>query len=229
MSKLYDHIKTFVESQKKKGSSKKILMISMVAIMGVAMIAPSVSAEMDFLDLVRGHIVANNNEFMKVSWSTQAQIPTDGSAGAFGFGIISDGNIEAVLVATSHVGVLDSEAQVNATDASLHSHYVALQKTEDGSKLCEGLEIRNITFEEPTRDMVFMNSENNKVRIMNTPYQFNGTDSLTGEDISFYASDDVTDVVSFTIEPILDEDDTILAVCINDVQFMDRFIVISGY
>lgn len=60
----------------------------------------------------------------KASLITKASIPKDGSAGAFGYGILTgDGEI----VTTTHKGVLDSEAQNgNANNPVFHNHYMKL-------------------------------------------------------------------------------------------------------
>ncbi|MCI0563062.1 MAG: hypothetical protein MN733_31680 [Nitrososphaera sp.] len=57
-------------------------------------------------------------------------VPTDGSEGAFGSGILtSDG--DAILVATTHGGVLDSEDQSFTMDPIFHNHFVRLGEVPD--------------------------------------------------------------------------------------------------
>src|SRR5215211_3062696 len=52
-------------------------------------------------------------------------IPTDGSEGAFGYGILTEDG-DAILVATTHAGVLDSEEQNYILDPTWHNHFVRL-------------------------------------------------------------------------------------------------------
>ena len=54
------------------------------------------------------------------------EIPTDGSAGLFGYAFTGD---KGFLGLTSHGGAFDSVGQVDADDSSFHSHFV----TVDGS------------------------------------------------------------------------------------------------
>src|SRR4029079_5838338 len=58
--------------------------------------------------------------------SHEASIPKDGSAGAFGYGIITDQGV--LIVTTNHKGVLDSEAQHgDANNPVFHNHYGTLR------------------------------------------------------------------------------------------------------
>jgi len=56
-----------------------------------------------------------------------ADIPTDGSASAFGYGIITDGvGANNVLALTTHSGVLDHPFQTGPADPVFHAHVLDL-------------------------------------------------------------------------------------------------------
>jgi|APSaa5957512493_1039668.scaffolds.fasta_scaffold79612_1 hypothetical protein len=198
-----------------KTLSKKILTVSLAALFGIAMIVSPIGAEAmgSFLDVKKAKITTDSTEFEQAKIETKAHIET---IDAYGYGIISGAGLEAIAVTTTHGGVLDSEAQTDASDASFHNHYVALQNSGIGTGLCTGLEVRDITFEQPGDVEI----KNKKAIMEDVPYYFAGTHSLSGDNISFLADGNVGAVVSFTIEPIfitVDEVETIGAVCINDV------------
>ena len=199
-----------------KTLSKKVLTISLAAIFGIAMIASPIGAEAmgSFLDIKKAKVTVDSTEFEKAKIETKATVE---ETGAYGYGIISGAGLEAIAVSTTHGGVLDSEAQVDANDASFHNHYVALQMSSDGTGLCPGLEVRDISFQQPGDVEI----KNKKAIMEDIPFYFAGTHSLSGENISFNADGNVDAVVSFTINPVDGTGTTsitdIQAVCINDV------------
>ncbi len=83
--------------------------------------------------------------------------------------------------------------------------------------MCPGLEVRDITFQEPGD----VDIDNKKANMEDVPYYFAGTHSLTGANISFLADENVARAVSFTIAPAFNGGGGggggIDAVCINDV------------
>jgi len=136
--------------------------------------------------------------------------------GAYGFGVISDAGLDGILVTTTHGGVLDSAAQSDASDARFHNHYVALQKSSEGSGLCPTLEVKNISWDEPG-DVTLLGD----VALFDGPTKFHSHDSLTGDKVKFDTHGPIGGVVSFTITPV-DGDglvslDPISAVCIDVV------------
>ncbi|MCG8325965.1 MAG: hypothetical protein MI673_10650, partial [Thiotrichales bacterium] len=134
-------------------TTKQLLGISIAAIFAVGMLASpiGVDAAASFLDVKKAKIeIDDDDEFEEAKFKSKAKIPKDGSGGAFGYGIISGAGLEAIAVTTTHAGVKDSEAQSDASDPVFHNHYVALQDSQtDGTGLCSGLEVRDITFQEP--------------------------------------------------------------------------------
>lgn len=216
--------------------TKTILAISIAAVLAIgAFVLPIGVADAvgSFLDVNRAAIITDSSEFEKAGFFTGTHVPTDGSEGAFGYGIISDAGLEAIAVSTTHAGVLDSEAQADVNDPVFHNHYVALQHSIDpetgeviGTGLCPGLEIRDITFQEPGD----VDVKNKKVVMEDVPYYFAGTHSLAPElNINFLADGNVGAAVSFTIDPVDATGNTnpndIQAVCINDVEATDNLRV----
>ena len=117
--------------------TKTILGISLAALFAVFMIAPAFAA---------GHLAITEAEVDddEVEIQVAADIPTDGSAGAFGFGAFTtDGKVVAV---TTHGGVgPDSETQEDASDPAFHSHLVELT---DVTGCASGLAVADVSFEE---------------------------------------------------------------------------------
>src|SRR5207245_2621217 len=57
---------------------------------------------------------------------TNGAIPTDGSGGAFGYGILTSAGTFAVIVSTTHQGVRDSVTQGSGAGPIWHNHFVRL-------------------------------------------------------------------------------------------------------
>jgi len=81
-----------------------------------------------------GHIFIKKTEVevknltkLEVEIKVTAKIPKDGSAGAFGYGIITDPvGFNNVLALTTHAGVLDHPSQSGASDPKFHAHVLDL-------------------------------------------------------------------------------------------------------
>ena len=115
-----------------------------------------------------GHLAITEAEVDddEVEIETSADIPTDGSAGAFGFGAFTtDGKVVAV---TTHGGVgPDSETQEDASDPAFHSHLVELM----GSTDCDSeLAVASVSFEE----IADFEVEDNEVEIDDIDQELNG-------------------------------------------------------
>lgn len=181
-------------------------------------------------DITKAVVITDSSEFEKIRVYAGADVPTDGSGGAFGYGVISDAGLDAIIVTTTHKGVYDSVAQVDASDASFHNHYVALHDMMDDAK-CPGLQVKDISYQEPGDVSV----SGSGVIIEDAPYYFGATHSLSEAHISFNADSHVGNVVYFTIDPVDADGNTsvtdIAAVCINDVQFanVDDTMTIPAY
>ena len=184
-----------------------------------------------FTELTTAVVITDSSELEKVRIYAGADVPTDGSGGAFGYGVISSAGLDAIVVTTTHAGVKDSIAQVDADDASFHNHYVKLTDNADDAK-CPGLEVVDISYQEPGDVSV----SGSGVVIEDAPYYFGATHSLSEAHISFNADADVNDVVYFSIDPVDSEGNTITdvadlaAVCINDVTSVgDNLTIVPAY
>ena len=171
-----------------------------------------------FIDINKAVIITDSSEFEKIRVYTGYDVPTDGSGGAFGYGVITSAGLSAIIVTTTHAGVLDSVAQADADDPVFHNHYVALENLPD-DPACPGLQVVDISFQEPGD----VDVSGHGVVMEDTPYYFGGTHSLTEAHISFQANEGIENVVSFGIDPVDADGNTsttdIAAVCINDVKF----------
>ena len=137
-------------------------------------------------------------------------IPTNGTRGAFGYGVLTDDG-DAILFAHTHPGVLDSEAQRFIEDPIWHNHFVKLGDVEQ----CEEDQgIVDITWQSPGE----VGIDDNIARINDVPTgEFEGWDSITGEPLSMTLGEDVADVISFKLDPVFGEDG-LEAVCVTDIR-----------
>jgi len=193
--------------------SKTVLLGATIAAVAVMMLASPIMA-----DAVSGFFaVAKANK--KTIDATVISTSTIEETGAYGYGVITHKGLDAILVSTTHGGIQDSAAQTDASDASFHNHYVKLTQNDDDVK-CPGLEVVDITWDEPGSVTVIDN-----VAVIDGPTKFKSTHSLTEEKVKFKTKGPVGAVVSFTIDPVDVNGDTIsdvadlAAVCINDVDF----------
>ena len=183
-----------------------------------------------FSDISKAVVITDSSEFEKVRVYTGYDVPTDGSGGAFGYGVITSAGLSAIIVTTTHAGVMDSVAQADADDPVFHNHYVALENLPD-DPTCPEHQVASISFEEPGD----VDVSGHGVVMEDTPYYFGGTHSLDRTNhISFNAEAGVDLVVSFVIDPVDADGNTsltdIAAVCINDVKSAtaDHVTVISA-
>jgi hypothetical protein len=138
------------------------------------------------------------------------RIPTNGTEGAFGYGILTDEG-DAILVAHTHRGVMDSEAQSSIEDPVWHNHFVKLGDVEQ----CEEDQgIIDITWQSPG----VVTIDDNAARINDVPTdEFEGWDSITGEPLSMMLGEDVANVISFKLYPVFGENG-LEAVCVTDIR-----------
>lgn len=137
-------------------------------------------------------------------------IPTNGTEGAFGYAILTDEG-DAILVAHTHSGVLDSEDQRFMEDPIWHNHFVKLGDVEQCG---EDQGIVDITWQSP--GVVRIDDETARISGIPTD-EFEGEDSITGEPLSMTLGEDVSDVVSFKLDPVFGEDG-LEAVCVTDIR-----------
>ena len=146
------------------------------------------------------------------------QIPTNGTHGAFGYGLITDDGDETILVAHTHPGLLDSEAQRYIEDPNWHNHFV---KFGDVEQCGEDQGIVDITWQSPGE----VGIDDNIVRISDVPTdEFEGWhSSVTGESLSFTLGEVVSDVISFKLDSVFG-DDGLEAVCVTDIRSTEEVV-----
>jgi hypothetical protein len=176
---------------------------------GTTVTAPALAHTLEgFLIIEKAEVSANDE--LEARLITEGVIPTDGSHGAFGYGILTaDG--DAILVATTHPGVLDSEEQNYILDPTWHNHLVRLGDVEQCGK---NPGVVDITWQSPGDVTI----DDNRATISDVPTdQFEGWHSITGEPLSMTLGKDVSNVVSFRLDPIFDKEDGLQAVCVTDI------------
>jgi hypothetical protein len=181
--------------------------------------APALAQAVEsFLNIEKAEVAANGE--VEATLTAEGVIPTDGSEGAFGYGILTEDG-DAILVATTHAGVLDSEEQSSMEDPSWHTHLVRLG---DIAECGEDQGVVDITWQSPGQ--VEINDNIASVSGVGTD-EFEGSNSITSEDLSMTLGEDVSNVVSFRLNPIFDEQAGLQAVCVTDIMAADDIDVNS--
>jgi hypothetical protein len=175
-------------------------------------------ANEDYLDIDKA-VVAKAANKVQAILQAHGHIPKDGSGGAFGYGILTTQQLSAIMVSTTHAGVLDSEDQRNANDPRWHNHYVSLANVP-GDSCGSDPAVTSITFQSPGEVIV----NKNKAVMTNLPAKFTGTNALTGDPLTLTPGTNVQNVVSFVLKPIFDDEDELEAVCVKDIKPADRVI-----
>jgi hypothetical protein len=178
---------------------------------GTTVAAPALAQALEsFLIIEKAEVSANGE--LEATLTTEGVIPTDGSEGAFGYGILTEDG-DAILVTTTHAGVLDSEEQNYILDATWHNHFVTL--SDDVEQCGEDQGVVDITWQSPGEVEI----NDNIASISGVPTdEFEGWHSITGEDLSLTLGEDVSNVVSFRLDPVFDEQDGLQAVCVTDIM-----------
>ena len=166
--------------------------------------------------------LVNQNQ-LEARFITGGPIPTNGTEGAFGYGILTDDPFDEAstlsgntsLVTHTHQGVLDSEEQSSAEDPIWHNHFVRLGNVEQCS---ENLGVVDITWQSPGEVRI----DNNNATISQIPTdEFEGTDSITNEPLSM-TLDQAGTAFSFRLNPVIGEDGLLEAVCVTDITPTER-------
>jgi hypothetical protein len=171
----------------------------------------------DYLDIDKA-VIASDPKSIQAVLQAHGHIPKDGSGGAFGYGIITKyGKFDAVIVSTTHKGVLDSVKQNGDPNNPVwHNHYVSLGKND----FCDTA-VLAITYQSPGNVVI----NKNKAVMSNLPNTFKGTDALTGDKLTLTPGTNVDRVVSFKLDPQFNENTHELeAVCVTDVRDADKII-----
>jgi hypothetical protein len=200
-------------------SSISLLLILVASPLALAF--ASTETNDDFLNIREATIDADSDE-MSAFLETHGHIPTNGDGGAFGFGILTDEGLDAVVVSTTHAGVLDSEEQENANDPVWHNHFVTLG--DDSENCGDDPAVKSITFESPGQ----VDVNDNNADLIDIPASFSGSDALSGDDLTIAPGTDVDDVVSFGLSPQFNDDDDLQAVCVTDIQSAENIVFDNG-
>jgi hypothetical protein len=177
---------------------------------GTIITAPVLATTIEsFLVIESARVTANDDE-LSAKLTTEGEIPTDGTEGAFGYGILTEDG-DAILVSTTHAGVLDSEEQNYILDPTWHNHFVRLGDVEQCK---ESPGVVDITWQSPGEVEI----DDNNAEITDVPTdEFEGWHSITGEELSMTLGEDVSNVVSFRLDPVFDEETGLEAVCVTDI------------
>ena len=171
----------------------------------------------DFLNIREATINADPDE-MSAFLETHGHIPTNGDGGAFGYGVLTDEGLDAVVVSTTHAGVQDSEEQSNASDPVWHNHYVTL--SQDSDYCGNDSKVESITFESPGQ----VDIRDDNADLTKLPSSFSGTDALSGADLTIKPGTSVKDVVSFKLAPQFNDNGELEAVCVTNLQSAENIV-----
>jgi hypothetical protein len=98
-------------------------------------------------------------------------------------------------------------------DPTWHNHFVRLG--DDVAECGEDQGVVDITWQSPGQVEI----NDNGARISDVPTdEFQGWHSITGEDLSMTLGQDVSNVVSFRLDPVYDEQAGLQAVCVTDIM-----------
>ena len=174
--------------------------ISMFAVVGAILMFPgAIAMGGDPLDIKAYNILEDaDNDIHTAAITTHGTIVSDGTDGAFGYGIfLASGDL---LVSTTHGGFYDSETQTSFNPEPVwHNHIVALQADTSTHCAAPGLEVADLTFESPGVVKIV----NDRVRITNVDSgSYNGQLFNTGLSQDGFDTNMGGQVVSFTLRPI---------------------------
>jgi hypothetical protein len=164
-----------------------------------------------FLTIERANVLTNDDDDFTIELTVEGLlIPTNGTEGTFGYGVLMDEG-DTILVTHTHPGILDSEAQSFIEDPVWHNHFVKLGDVEQ----CEEDQgIIDITWQSPG----VVTIDDNAARISDVPTdEFEGWDSITGEPLSMMLGEEVANVISFKLDPVFGENG-LEAVCVTDIR-----------
>jgi hypothetical protein len=177
---------------------------------GTIVAAPVLATTIESFLVIENARVTVDDDELSARLITEGEIPTDGSEGAFGYGILTNDG-DAILVSTTHAGVLDSEEQNYILDPTWHNHFVRLG---DVKQCKENPGVVDITWQSPGE----VGINDNIARIRDVPTdEFEGWHSITGEELSMTLGEDVSNVVSFRLDPVFDKETGLEAVCVTDI------------
>jgi len=172
-----------------------------------------------FLTIERANASIDDDELAIRLFVEGLLIPTNGTEGAFGYGILTDEG-DAILVTHTHAGVLDSEDQRFIEDPIWHNHFLKLGDVEQCGKH-QG--VIDITWQSPGE--IRINNDSASVSDIPTD-EFEGWDSITGEPVSMTLGEDVSNVISFKLDPVFG-DEGLEAVCVTDIRSAEEEVNVN--
>jgi hypothetical protein len=178
---------------------------------GTIITAPVLATTIESFLIIESARVTVDDDELEAELTTEGEIPTDGTEGAFGYGILTNDG-DAILVSTTHAGVLDSEEQNYILDPTWHNHFVTLNEGIEQCSPDPG--VGDITWQSPGEVEI----DDNNAEISDVPTdEFEGWHSITGEELSMTLGEDVSNVVSFRLDPVFDKETGLEAVCVTDI------------
>ena len=187
-------------------------LLVLAGLIGTTVAAPALAQALESILIIEKAEVSANGELEARLITEGVLIPTDGSEGAFGYGILTNDG-DAILVTNTHAGVLDSEEQNYILDPTWHNHFVRLG--DDVAECGENQGVVDITWQSPGE--VEINDNGARISDVQTD-EFQGWHSITGEDLSMTLGQDVSNVVSFRLDPVFDEQAGLEAVCVTGIM-----------
>jgi len=173
-------------------NTKTILGISLAVVFAVSTLGSAYAAgHLGIVDVEVSKSEAGNN-LLDIHIEVGATIP---ETGAFGYGIIGNGGLNNVLSLTSHSGILDHSFQNDEDDGILHPHVLDLKGITDA---CSGADVE-VDVAKTIRTGNNFDALYETLVVDDTVWIFDVPKSdLAGKPKT---------VVSFTIEPIFDNED----------------------
>ncbi|MDQ3909159.1 MAG: hypothetical protein M3232_01980, partial [Thermoproteota archaeon] len=98
-------------------------------------------------------------------------------------------------------------------DPTWHTHLVRLGDVEQCG---EDQGIVDITWQSPGQ--VEINDNIARISGVSTTDEFEGWDSITGEQLSMTLGESASEVISFKLDPVFDEEASLQAICVTDVR-----------
>ncbi len=184
-------------------------LVIVLGFIGTVVAAPALAQTPETFSTSKSPEVSSNAVF-DATLIMEDNIPTDGSEGLFGYGILTEDG-DAILVTHTHQGILDSETQRSYQDPIWHNHLVRLGDVEQCN---EDLGVIDITWQSPGE--IEINDDQAKISGVPTG-EFEGWHSITGEELSMTLGEDISNVISFRLQSADDEETTLEAICVTEV------------
>lgn len=178
---------------------------TLAALAGLSITAATVQAAQkpDYLMIKEAEIEVESkggNKTLEMEIKTQAPIPVDGSAGAFGYAALTDGG-NNLLVLVTHLPIDDSSYE--HPTSGFHAHVLDLKEP---TAACNGANFE-VDLDNSGKNKAFdadykWEAKSNKISVENVP-------------VADLGDAGVESVVSFTLKPILDANKKPTNLCVT--------------